>query len=186
MKTKLKKWKKISSQVLFRNEYFELFDDLVKLPDGKKYHYYVNNPRGRAALVIPFDGRGNILVAREFRYPVKKIIYNSIGGSVDRGESPLQAAKRELSEETGYRAARWEFIGNVYANPSRSGTMFYLYAAFRLTEGKRKIDAAEMTENVWLPVRRFEGMIVNGEIIEPYLLAAYLKYSLKHRHYGRN
>lgn len=184
MNTTLKKWKTVRSRQILRNKYYNVYEDTVLLPNGARYRYFVNNPRGRAALVLPFDGRGRILISREFRYPVGRVIYDMIGGSVDHGESPLDAAKRELEEEAGYRAKRWERIGRVYGNPSRSGTVFYFYAAYQLTDGMKKHDVAEMTENAWLPRKRFEGMIQRGEIMDPYLLAAYLIYTLKHRKHG--
>ncbi len=186
MKTKLKKWKKVSSRRLFKNKYFELYKDVVKFTDGRLYDYFVNNPKGRAALVLPFDNNGRVLVSREYRYPVRSIILNSVGGSVEKGETPIQAAKRELKEETGYQARSWKFIGKIYGNPSRSGTIFFLYKATNLVAGRKRPDSTENVENVWLPVRRFERMITSGGIMEPYLLAMYLKVLLTDGHYGLN
>lgn len=82
MKTKLKKWKKISSRVVLHNHYFTIFHDKVKLPDGRIYDYCLNHKKGRAVTILPIDKKGRILLAKEFRYPVGKVIYNSIGGGV--------------------------------------------------------------------------------------------------------
>jgi len=181
MKTKLKKWKKVSSKVIFRNYYFELFKDVVRLPNGKKHDYFVNHKKGRAVTILPVDKKGHILLSKEFRYPVGKVIYQSIGGGVDKKEIPLHAAKRELQEETGYQAKKFILLGTFYGNPGRSGTVFYAYTARGLKAGQPDPEDAEFLENGFLSPSRIDSMIKKGEIKEPYFMAAWLLYKLKRK-----
>lgn len=165
--------------MILNNPYFHIYQDKVHLPDGRLYNYFLTNKGERAAMVLPVDERGRILVVKEFRYPVKKVIYNSIGGSVNKNEKPLAAARRELEEETGYRAGSLKLLGRIYGNPSRSGVEFFMYLATRLKPGRAKPEPMEMLEREWIPSRRFARMIRTGEIREPYLMSAYLLYLLK-------
>lgn len=179
MRTKLKKWKKISSKTVFRNKYFEIWKDVVRLPNGREHDYFVNHKKGRAVIILPVDNKGNILLSKEFRYPVGKVIYQSIGGSVGKGETPLQSAKRELEEETGYQARKYILLGSFYGNPGRSGTTFYAFIAQGLQPGRPHPEEAEFIENEFLPSKKIESMIKKGEIREPYFMAAWLLYKLK-------
>lgn len=179
MKTKLKKWKHVRTTVLFRNQYFFLQRDRVRLPNGEQYDYFINNQHGRAVTVLPFDDRGQLYLAKEFRYPVRQVIYNAVGGSVDRGETPQQAARRELIEETGIRAQRLELLGTFYANPARSGTVFYAYAAYGLTNGQAQPEHTEFIELERMSVRRVAQLIKGGGMRDPYFMSAFLLYLAK-------
>jgi len=111
MKTKLKKWKKISSKKVYEG-YFNVLKDVVLLPNKKKYNYYLSGSNKKSVIMFPVDSKGRILLTKEYRYPVDKVIYQSIGGTVEKNETPLHAAKRELVEETGFRAKKIKLLGN--------------------------------------------------------------------------
>lgn len=184
MKTKLKKWKKISSRLLFRNKYFELHEDTVRLPNGALSKFYINNPHGRAVHILAIDDQGRMLMTREYRHPVRQVVISGVAGSVDRGESPRHAAARELVEETGYRAKIIRLLGTFFASPGRSGTVFYVYIATGLQSGTPRPEAAEIIECEFLPLRHVDSMIKQGRITDAYFLASYLLYRSKHRPYG--
>jgi len=179
MRTKLKKWKKMSSRIVYNNRYFTIFHDKVKLPDGRLYNYYLNHKKGRAVTILPIDKKRRILLAKEFRYPIGKVIYNSVGGGVRKNETPLHAAKRELKEETGYTASQFIFLGNFYSNPGRAGTIFYAYLARGLKDGKSEPEHAEFLELEFLSPSKVAEMIKKGKIKEPFLMSAFLLYKLK-------
>jgi ADP-ribose pyrophosphatase len=180
MKTKLKKWKTISSKVVFRNKYIKVYHDVVRLPGGEKYNYYYKNKKGRAALVLPVDTKGRLMIAKEFRYPTGKIIYGAIAGSVDKGETPLQAAKREFREETGYIAKKFEPLGYFYGNPGRSGSTFHVFLARGIKKvGPPRFETAENVEIEFMSCNFFEKLVSQNEIVDPFLMSIYLLY--KHR-----
>ena len=179
MKTKIKKWKKISSKKVFKNQYFSLYDDVVKLPNGKKYHYYVSSKKGRAVTVLPIDEKGRVLISKEFRYPVNEVIYQIVGGSIDKGETPRKAAERELQEETGFQAKKFTLLGTIYGNPCRSGIIFYMYLATGLKTGNANPEDGEFIENEFVTPKQIDSMIKTGTIKEPYFMAAWTLYKLK-------
>lgn len=179
MNTQLKRWRTIHSRQILVNPYFNIFEDLVLLPSGKKYRYYYVNPKDRVALILPVDARGRILVAKEYRHPIGRVVYGSIGGGVEKGEQPQVAAARELREEAGYRAKRYVLLGKIFSNPARSGATFYLYAAFGLRQVGKEPEAAEFLEHEFFSRQKLNRLITTGQLKEPYLMAAYLLYSLK-------
>lgn len=181
MKTKLKKWKKVRSEVVYKNTYFTLYHDEVRLPTGELYHYYVTNKQGRAALVLPIDSKGRITILKEFRYPTKKVVYGLVGGSVDPGETPLKTARRELKEETGFSARSIKLLGSFFANPSRSGATFYVYIARGLTQGEPCHEHGEFLECEALTPATLRRKVKRGEIVDPFLLAALQLLSAKEK-----
>ncbi|MFH1207588.1 MAG: NUDIX hydrolase [Patescibacteria group bacterium] len=184
MTTKLKKWKKVSTRLLFRNKYFDLHEDIVRLPNGALTKYYINNPHGRAVHVLAFDRKGHLLVTKEYRHPVGRVILGAVGGSVDRGESPRHAALRELKEETGFQASTCRLLGAYYANPARSGTVFYVYVATGLTPGPSRPEPAEIIEIEFLPLKRLDSMMKKGQVNDAYFMASYMLFRIKNRPYG--
>lgn len=181
MKTKLKKWKKISSKIVYKNNYYVVIKDIVRLPDGRRYDYYLTNRKVRAVTVLPVNARGQLLISKEYRHPVGQVIYQSVGGKVEKGETPLQAAKKELKEEAGFQARRWKLLGTFYANPSRTGTTFYAFMAAGLKKIKAEPESMEFIENDFFSQKRIESMIQKGQIKEPFFMAAYLLYKLKRK-----
>ena len=179
MKTKIKKWKKVSSKIVLDDPYLRVHKDVVRLPNGKRLVYHVMNKGNRAATILPIDRQGKILIKKEFRYPVGEVIYDSVGGKIDKNETPLQAAKRELKEETGYTARSFVFLGSFYGNPSRSPIVFYVYLATGLRAGSATPDNTEFVETEFLPKKKFEQLLRQGVIKEPFLMSGYLLYLLK-------
>lgn len=186
MSTKLKKWKKITSRLLFRNKYFDLHEDTVQLPNGALTKYFINNPHGRAIHVLAIDAQKRMLVTKEYRHAVGKVMLGAIGGEVNKNETPLHAAKREMKEETGFNAKHWKFLGKYFANPARSGTVFYVYIATGLRPGQRRPEPAEIIEVEFLPLKRLDSMMKRGLIDDGYSLASYMLFRIKKHPYGHS
>lgn len=177
-----KKIKCIKSIPLLTNQYVNFHKDIIELPDGTRTEYYLTNRGGKASFVLPVDTRGRILVLYEYRYPVGRHIIGPVGGSVEEGETPLRAARRELREEAGIIARRYRLLGTFYAGPAKSDTLFYAYVAMGLTPGQPQPDIAEYVECRWYTLAELERLIRHGEVRDPYLLAIYSLYRLKYRH----
>lgn len=171
-------YKKISGQKILVNEHIQLYKHKVKLPDGKIYDYYLTNKNKKSVFILPIDERGRILVLKEYRYPVGKVIYGPVAGKVDGRESVLTAARRELKEETGYQAKNIKSLGQFYSSPARSNTVFYAYSAQGLTPGECRFDKTEIIKPIWLTINKFENLIKNGQVMDPYLLDLYLLFKL--------
>lgn len=180
MKTSLRSWKKISSKRAYKNPYMVIDEHQVILPSGEKKPYYVSNQDRLAVCVIARDNKKRFLIQKEYRYPTDKVLYEFPGGLVNKRETPLQGAKREFQEETGYRARSWKKLGSFYASPSRTNLRFYVYVAEHLTFTGDSPDEAEFLEHEWLPESKLRNMVKNGTLeIQTELAALFLYYFIK-------
>ncbi|MBI5037162.1 MAG: NUDIX hydrolase [Candidatus Kerfeldbacteria bacterium] len=172
----IKKIKRIKTIPILVNQRVGFQKDIIELPDGTRREYYLTNRGKKSAFILPVDARGRILLLREYRYPLQKVIIGPVGGEVDPGETPLQGAKRELMEETGYQARSVRLLGTFYASPANSDTFFYTYIATRLTPGTNQLDQGEYLQPVWYTRAEVRRMIRTRQIKDPYLLASLLLY----------
>lgn len=171
MKTKIKPWKHISSRTLIKNPYEHFEEDIVLLPTGKRSKYFISNRHVRAVSIIVLDERKQILLQKEFRYPVGRVVYEFPGGLVKRGESFLKAAKRELQEETGIMAKKWRKLGTFYASVSRSGVVFGGFCAQQIQKGDPNPDPTEFIEHEWVSQSKLRSLLKNGTIVGQTTLA---------------
>src|SRR5579862_4406793 len=106
----------ISSKELIRTPIFWVTMDHALDPDGFEIKRAIVQHPG-SAVVMPVDERNRVLLVRQYRLPAGKYLWELPAGRVDPGETPLQAARRELAEETGYRAKKWEKLAIFYPSP---------------------------------------------------------------------
>lgn len=177
----IRPWKRLRSRILLKNTYIRVDEDLVLLPTGKRKKYYIESRDVRAVAIIAINTKKEILYQREYRHPVGKVIYEFPGGVIEKGETPLAAAKRELEEEAGYIAKRWKQLGTYLANPSRSNVRFWVYQATQVKKVKKNPDPAEFIEEAWIPESRLRTLIKNGTIQGQGMLSAYLLHKLTSR-----
>ncbi len=118
----------LQSQTMYKG-FFEVREDLLKLPHGPKRVYSVLLTAPEAAVILAETANGKLVLNKEYRHPTKKWLYGCPGGSIDPGESPIEAGKRELLEETGYTAESFHLIGSAYPFPaSCSQRIHYILA----------------------------------------------------------
>lgn len=105
--------RRLASETVFKGVFLELRRDRARMPDGREaIREYVVHP-GAAAMVPLFDD-GTILIERQFRYPLGRSFVEIPAGKLDPGETSLQTARRELLEETGYRAREWALLTTIH------------------------------------------------------------------------
>jgi ADP-ribose pyrophosphatase len=119
---------------------------------------------GGSAVVLPVDERGRVLLVRQFRLPAEKYLWELPAGRIDPGEKPLAAAKRELAEETGYRARKWKKLAGFYASPGFLTEKLHLYAAVDLLAGEAEPDEGERVTSKWFPLATLLEWTANGKI----------------------
>src|SRR5574341_2267217 len=107
------------------------------------------------------DDRGRILLVRQFRLPAQQSLWELPAGRLDRGETPLRAAKRELIEETGYQAHRWTRLVSFYPSPGYCSERMTIYLAEDLTPGTARPEADESIESRWFTA----GDLKHGQFI---------------------
>jgi ADP-ribose pyrophosphatase len=117
-----------------------------------------------SAVMMAVDDRKRILLVRQYRLPAGKYLWELPAGKVDDGETPLQAARRELIEETGYRARKWEKLVSFYPSPGFVAERMTIYLATGLTAGTATPMDDERIEARWYTRQELAAMVRAGRI----------------------
>jgi ADP-ribose pyrophosphatase len=117
-----------------------------------------------SAVMMAVDDKKRILLVRQFRLPAGKELWELPAGKLDEGEKPLQAAKRELVEETGYHAKKWTRLVSFYPSPGYVQEKMTIFLAEDLTAGEATPMEDERIEVEWFKRKQIERMIEDGEI----------------------
>ena len=161
-------------QYKYRGRIINLRVDTALLPNGSSAtRDVVEHPGGVCVAALTEDGC--LLFVRQFRYPYQKVLLELPAGKLDPGEDPLEAGKRELREETGAEAARYESLGELYPSPGYCGEIIHLYAATGLTFGQMSPDEDEFLEVEKIPLEEAARMVLDNEIADAKTQAAVLK-----------
>ena len=177
-------WRTSSSRVLFEHERIRLVEDGVILPSGEAVVWLRFEKLQDFVIVICLRERDEseqgreVLVAAQYNHPVGRSVTEFPGGVVDDGETPLQAAHRELEEETGLRAQRMTALGSFLVNPRRTSLRGFVFVAESLSEGTARPEPEEIIEPVWLSLPNFEERLRRDEAVNSTLLAAWSLFKL--------
>lgn len=145
----------------------------VLLPNGKTAPREVTRHRGAVA-IVPIWPDGTVTVVRQFRPAIDQESIEVPAGLLDPKEDPLQAAKRELQEETGICAENWYYLATVASSPGFCDEKVALYAATGLSEGETHFDEDEFLVSQRLPMDDLYGMILSGEVVNSSTVSAFL------------
>jgi ADP-ribose pyrophosphatase len=148
----------LNTRKIFDSDYFRVAEDELIDPAGHRIRRLVVRHDG-SAVVIPVDGRGRVLLVRQYRHPAGRYLWELPAGKVDAGETPLAAAKRELIEETGYRARKWRRIAAFYNSPGFSAEWTNLYLAEELVAGERAHVEDEHLSERWFTMAELDDLI---------------------------
>ena len=129
-----------------------------------------------AVCIVPVTDDGQIVLERQYRYPIDRVLTELPAGKLDYpGEDPLEAAKRELREETGFRAKEWVFLGDFYPAAAYSDEHIRMYLARGLIKGERDLDPDENINVFTLPLDEAADAVMHGEIPDAKTQLAVLK-----------
>ena len=157
--------KKISSRAVYRGRLLKVNEDEVSLPDGgTASREYVLHPG--AAIILPLFDDGSVLLERQFRYPLGRHFYELPAGKLEPDEAPLDTAKRELIEETGYVAAEWRELGRLHPCIAYSDEQIDFFLARRLEFKGARPDAGEFLETLRVPLAESVDWIRRGRITD--------------------
>mgnify|MGYP002512069862 FL=1 len=163
--------KTLASELAFDGVLLKLYRDQVELADGgTSVREMVHHPGGAA--VAALDGEGNVYLERQFRYPYHKVVTEIPAGKLEPGEDPFDAIRRELKEEIGAQAGRWDALGYIMPSVGYTDEMLYLFLARDLTFGDRHLDRDEFLEPFKLPFAEALEMAADGRINDAKTLAA--------------
>jgi ADP-ribose pyrophosphatase len=159
-------WRTLGRDYLYRNPWCAFRVDEVEVPGGAQIEYGVLESGGFAA-VVPVTGGGDVVLVRQWRQPLGSFTLELPSGGVDAGEKPERAARRELFEETGYRAEGLEHLVSVHTSTGRSTEVCHLFkcAAVRDERGPRP-EPTEFIRVVELPLGEAFQMVSEGGITD--------------------
>jgi ADP-ribose pyrophosphatase len=166
------KAKILSSRECHANAVFCVRDIQAIEPGGVKIHRYIVHHRG-SAVILPLDVRGRILLVRQYRLAASREMWELPAGRIDEGETPLQAARRELIEETGLRAKKWKKLVEFYPSPGFLSEKMNVYLASGLRMGDSKPMDDERIECHWFTVAELDRLIRAGKILDGKTLIGY-------------
>jgi len=123
------RWKMLSSKYIYQDRWFQARADSCEFPDGRiiEPYYVVEIPDWANTIVVTKDER--VILVRQYRYPVDQITLELPGGVIEKNEQPIDAAKREMEEETGYTSDELEFLIKVSPNPAINNNTAYFFLA---------------------------------------------------------
>ncbi|WP_256210447.1 NUDIX domain-containing protein [Nitrosospira multiformis] len=155
----------VSSQKVFEGDLLHVYQDHARLPDGKvKIREYIAHPG--AVVIIPLLDNGELVLERQFRYPLHRDFYELPAGKIDSGEDPLVCAQRELLEETGYTAKRWRYLATLHPCIGYSNEKLIYYLAQELTFEGANLDDGEYLEIFTLPPAEALEWVKEGKITD--------------------
>jgi len=150
----------LAGEEVFSGRLLKVYRDRVRLPDGSEsVREYIRHPG--AVMMVPMLDDRNVVLVRQYRYPLRRHFIEIPAGKIDQGETPLETAQRELREECGYVAARWQHLRTIHPCIGYSDERIELYLATELTHVGHVHDEGEFLQVVPL----FEKMMVESGII---------------------
>jgi ADP-ribose pyrophosphatase len=162
----------ISSRELLKNKLFSVVEEIATDPSGFEIKRSIIRHPG-SAVMMAVDQHSRVLLVKQFRLPAEQDLWELPAGRLDPGESPLEAAKRELREETGYQAKKWTELVSFWASPGYVQEKMNVFLAEDLTEGKQEPMDDERIEIGWFETAELGRMIRSGEIVDGKTLVGY-------------
>jgi len=173
----MKKWKKISSSVVLDSKWFRVKKDVVELGNGKIVDDYYLWESPDVVLTVPVTSDNKFIMVRQYKHGAGDIIIEFPAGYINEGETALGAAKRELEEETGYKAHEIELLKKTISHSTKETGSYSIFLA-KVEKEKiksRNLDENEEIEVLEVPVDEILDMIHDGKIFSAgSIVAAYL------------
>lgn len=164
-------FKHLEKKIIFKNDLLCIKEELLELPNGKQAIWNMIVASDAVAILAVTD-EDKVLLVKQYRPAVKNKLLEVPSGIIDEGESPEEAAFRELEEETGYRAEKLEKLGTFYTSPGFSHSQLHLYKAFNLIKTQQDLDDAEFLEVIEINKNKINNL--NIEDIKTKLILSYL------------
>jgi ADP-ribose pyrophosphatase len=169
--------KLISSKLLCETGLFSVTWDHAVDPDGFEIQRGIVQHPG-SAVIMPVDAKRRILLVKQYRLPARRSMWELPAGKIDPGEKPLQAAKRELKEETGCKAKSWTKLAEFYPSPGFLAEKMTIYLAQDLVEGEATPMDDERIEKQWFKPKEIEDMLRAGKILDAKTNIGFLRWKL--------
>ena len=158
--------------VAFQGLVFSVTREMVREPGGvRALREIVRHPG--SAVVIARDPQGRFLLVRQYRYAARQKLWEAVAGRIDAGETPLQAARRELTEEAGFSAQRWTKLGMFYPSPGFMDERMWLFLAEDLRPASAPCDPDERISKKWFSREDLTRLVRQRKIVDAKTIIAY-------------
>jgi len=155
----------VESRQVYQGHFLDVRHDVVQLPDGSTAsREYIVHPG--AVTIVPLLDDGRLLLERQYRHPMGRVMLEFPAGKLDAGEAPLCCAVRELAEETGYRAGQWARAGVLHNAIAYSTEGIEVWFARELTAGTRQLDDGEFLDLVVMDEAALDEAALRGELTD--------------------
>ncbi|RNI31136.1 NUDIX domain-containing protein [Rufibacter latericius] len=168
-------WKTLESKPIYSNPWISVREEQVINPGGGRGIYGVVSMKNKAIGIIPIDDEGNTWLVGQYRYTVNEYSWEIPMGGGPVGIDPLESAKRELKEETGFTAAEWTNIGRIHTSNSVTDEEGFIFLAEELTAGETEFEETEDLKIWKLPLHEAVRMAMDSEITDAISIAGLLK-----------
>jgi len=168
-------WKRLSSRTVFENDWMQVLEDHVINPGGGENLYGHVHFKNLAVAIVALDDAGNTWLVGQDRYTLNEYSWELPMGGAPLEEPPLEAAKRELQEETGIRAADWKELMRLHPSNSITDELGIAYVATGLSFGETQFEETEDLDIRKLPLSEAVDMVLDGKITDAISAAALLR-----------
>ncbi len=171
--TQIEPWKITGSQYLLRDRWLTVRVDDCLMANGQPVAPYYVLEESDWVHVVATDEEGRVLLVRQYRHAAQRICLELPGGVIDDGETPEQAAVRELREETGYSCSSIRAVGTAYPNPARQTNRVHTFVASGLSlQHKQQLDQSEEIEALFMTRKELEQAIKTGDFCQSMHIAS--------------
>jgi ADP-ribose pyrophosphatase len=155
----------VRAETVFEGRFLQVRRDIVRLPDGHETHReFIVHPG--AVAVVPLLDDGRLVMVRQYRYPLQRVLLEFPAGKLDPGEGAFATGVRELAEETGYTAREWARAGALHNAAAYSDEVIEIWFARGLQAGAQRLDHGEFIEVVPMGADELDALAARGELTD--------------------
>ncbi len=180
-----KPWKVLSSSYVLKTPWMDVRRDECELPDGSVIDDYFVVERAEVAGIVAITEDGQVVLNRQYKHGIGEVVLEVPAGMVDEGEEPIDAARRELEEETGYLAEELIHVHTLIASPSNANNRFHIFLAPNVKPGGKKDGhPREEIVNCLIPAGDIWQRVIGGDLTVMWSVAALSLALEKYQEYG--
>jgi ADP-ribose pyrophosphatase len=166
--------RRVRSESVYEGHFLKVRRDEIRLPNGTTaWREHVVHPG--AVMIVPITDDGPLIIERQYRYPLDRVLLEFPAGKLDPNETTLHCAQRELREETGFRAREWAYAGRMHNAPAYSNEFIEVWLARGLVAGPQELDDGEFVEVKAIAEAVLFELAASGELTDAKTMVGLLK-----------